>query len=117
MKMRGTKFNGFWLAAILSGAWACTCQAGPENREQIRQDARATWEKTRALAKGIAVETREFVRIGTDKAKVIGADVAKHTRKVAKKTTVIVKDAAVTTKEVVVETTAKVTDKLKAITK
>jgi hypothetical protein len=104
------------VAVVLAGACTAPCKAGPEHREQIKQDAKAAWEKTRDLAKGIAVETRAFVRIGADKAKMVGADVARHTRKVAQKTTVVVKDAAVTTQEVVVETTDKVAEKLKALT-
>jgi hypothetical protein len=116
MKRHGTPLPRSWLTAVLLGALACTCQAGPENREKIKQDAKATWEKTRDLARGLGVETKEFVRLSTDKARVIGADLAKHARQAAKKTTVVVKDVAATTKEVLVETTDRVKDTIKEAT-
>lgn len=107
------EIEGGYSGAGIGRYCASPCQAGPENREQIKQDAKATWGNARKLARGVFVESKEFVRISAERTKVIGADVASHTRQAARKTAVVVRDVVATTKEVVVETKNKVKDTIK----
>lgn len=102
-----TKF--IMVAVLLTGLVLGAAFAG----EEIKENTKAATEKTKAVAKELAAETRELAKKGTEKSKEVVEAVADEAKALGKKTAEVSKDVANKSKAVAVETH----DKVKAAVK